>query len=526
MASADLRDELLCSICLSTYTDPVTLRCGHSFCRVCIDRVLDTQDESGVYSCPECREEFRRRPGLKKNRKLRNIVERFQSTQPPHEEVTPIFCTYCIHSPVPAVRSCLHCEASLCDNHLRVHHKGPEHVLSDPRTSLEERKCSVHKKILEYYCSEDSACICVSCSFTRKHRGHQIESLDEASVKKKEQLGKVFDNLLSRKEGNVSRFQALYNHMTNVHDRADIISQSISHLFIDIRRQVDDLEKKVLSEISRQEEQVSLLVSGLTQQLEKEIEDFSGVMLSIQQLCDIKDPLTVLKDQKLERTVISEVDTCTRDDVHTVGDLDKLVISMMILTAMEKIVQEIKFRDFKMPDPADILLDINTAGNDVALSEDLKVVSWPGFSQNRPDSPNIFQSCQILSENFFSSGNHFFELESIDRGDWCVGMSYANIDRKGEHCVIGQNDKSWALRLWSNQYSVIHDSKVIQLPAQPSCKKLGLYLDYEAGQLSFYELCDPMRHLHTFTAAFSEPLHVLCWVLGSSLRFGSGKDDS
>ncbi|XP_073423590.1 E3 ubiquitin/ISG15 ligase TRIM25-like [Dendrobates tinctorius] len=526
MASTDPKEELDCSICLSLYTDLVTLRCGHNFCWACIDCVLDKPDEYGVYSCPKCGEEFRSWPTLT-NRKPSNIVERPRSTEPPGKEVFQIYCTYCIHSSVPAVRSCLHCEASLCDNHLRVHSKAAEHVLTDPSTSLESRKCSVHKKILEYFCTEDQACICVSCSLTGDHRGHQVETLDEASGKKKEQLRTDFDNLFSKREGKRSRIKALHNHITNVHDRADSISQTISQFFTDIRRQVDDLEKMVLSEISRQEEKVSLSVSDLIKQLEKEIEDFSGVMVSIQQMCDMKDPLMVLKAQELERSDICEVDSCTTHDVHTVGDLDRLVISMMIRTAMERVAQEIKSRGFKMPDAPNILLDIKTAGNDVEVSEDLKVASWPGISQNRPETPEMFQSCQVLSKDFFFSGNHLLELESSDGGDWCVGMSFANIDRKGEHCVIGHNDKSWALRLWSNQYSVIHDSKVNQLPVQHSCKKLGLYLDYEAGQLSFYEMCDPIiRHLHTFYATFTEPLHVLCWVLGSSLRFSRGNDDN
>ncbi|CAI9620419.1 unnamed protein product, partial [Staurois parvus] len=150
MASSDLRKELECSVCLNIYTDPVTLRCGHNFCRDCIGRVLDTQEGSGGYSCPECREEFQDRPALRRNITLRNIVENFQSTHPEQEE-SGVFCTYCIHTPVPAVKSCLMCEASLCDNHLRVHSKSPEHVLCDPTTSLKDRKCSIHKKLLEYY---------------------------------------------------------------------------------------------------------------------------------------------------------------------------------------------------------------------------------------------------------------------------------------------------------------------------------------------------------------------------------------
>ncbi|KAM3926891.1 E3 ubiquitin/ISG15 ligase TRIM25-like [Leptodactylus fuscus] len=521
MASSALRDELDCPICLSTYRDPVTLRCGHNFCRVCIDLVLDTKDWCGVYFCPECRVKFRKRPVLVKNHKLCNIVERFMSTEQLHNEVGGICCTYCIHSHVPAVKSCLHCEASLCDNHMRVHSRGPEHVLTEPCTNLENRKCPFHKKVLEYYCIDDATCICMSCSLAGEHRGHQIELLKKASLKKKEQLKKISDNLLSKREENVSRVQALSHHKTRVHEGVEVVNHVISDLFEDIRRQMDNLERKILNESLRQQEQVSLLASDLIQKLETENENLSKTMSTIQQMVNVMDPLTVLKDQELNISEVYEVDPSTSDDVHNVADLDMLPISKMISSALEVILQEVKSKGFKMPEVTSVVLDIDTAGYDVAVSEDLQMVSWLGVSQNRPNTPETFQTCQVLSKSCFSLGVHFLEVESDDRADWCVGMSYASIDRKGEQCIIGHNAKSWGLRLWNNQYSAIHGSKVIQLPALPSCKKLGMFLDYETGRLFFYEMCDPMKHLHTFKATFTEPLHVLCWVMGGSLRFRS-----
>ncbi|MEE6506105.1 hypothetical protein FKM82_007513 [Ascaphus truei] len=62
--------------------------------------------------------------------------------------------------------------------------------------------------------------------------------------------------------------------------------------------------------------------------------------------------------------------------------------------------------------------------------------------------------------------------------------------------------------MWDNKHSVIHNSIQTQIYPESPLQRLGIYLDYEAGRLSFYQLCDPIRHLHTVTATFTEPLHA------------------
>ncbi|XP_073492764.1 histone lysine acetyltransferase CREBBP-like isoform X4 [Aquarana catesbeiana] len=86
MASATVREELTCCICLDVYRDPVSLRCGHYFCHDCIETALDTQEGGRYYTCPECRGKYPKRPNLKQNRKLRNIVEYFRSTHSEEEK--------------------------------------------------------------------------------------------------------------------------------------------------------------------------------------------------------------------------------------------------------------------------------------------------------------------------------------------------------------------------------------------------------------------------------------------------------
>ncbi|XP_069619169.1 E3 ubiquitin/ISG15 ligase TRIM25-like [Ranitomeya imitator] len=553
MASANLRDELTCSICMDIYRDPVTLICGHNFCRVCIDRVPDTDGGYGEYSCPECRATFHRRPPLQRNITLCNVVENVLSTQPHHEEITGICCTYCVDPPVPAVKSCLLCEASLCDNHLRVHSNGPEHVLTDPSTSLETRKCSVHKKILEYYCTEDEACICVSCSLAGEHRGHRVEMLDEASGKKKEKLRNVLQKLITRKKKTEERFHSLEEHWRKAQEKAAGEAERVIALCTDIRRWVDDLEKKVLSDIKRQAEKMSLSLSARIHQLEIKKDELSRKMRHIEELCNMTDPLTVLQepdtgdlcdpeeggdedtgghdggDEDTGGHDGGDEDTGGHDggdeviEVHDGGDEDTrghdggdrgAELISHISHTLSAMIRDINMI-FSVQDPADILLDVNTAANNLLISDDLKTATWTEITQNRPETAERFQYNQVMSGRGFTSGRHYWDVEIRGSPSWRVVMCYPTMDR-GDQSYIGYNNKSWGLfggRQYNNQCSVRHDSKVILLPHQISSDGVRIHLDYEAGQLSFYELCDPIRHLHTFTAAFSEPLHMYLMVL-------------
>ncbi|XP_077323141.1 uncharacterized protein LOC143956842 [Lithobates pipiens] len=589
MASADLRKELECSVCLSIYTDPVTLQCGHNFCQDCIGRVLDTQEESGGYSCPECRQTSRKRPVLQRNITLRNIAENFLSSQPDQEK-SGVFCTYCIHTPVPAVKSCLHCEASLCDNHLRVHSKSPEHVLCDPTTSLENRKCSVHKKILEYYCTEDSTCICVSCSLAGEHRGHQVETLDEASEMKKKKLRNVLQKLMTEREETEKRVQSLQERRRKVQGKADDETERVIVLFRDLRRRLEDLEKRVLRDISGQAERISGIINDLVQDLEIKKEELSRKMGDIEELCNMTDPLTVLQESDtgdLCDTEDGDDDRERHDNLlHDGGDLDVVEISHTLHTGLSDIMSGVNVEKYpgthvcqhsttkgkshinaepsikrfkpsptiqpsKPPQPSpniqhsqcqaggpnievvqqksgvsgatDILLDVSTASNYLHISDDRKTVSYAS-RQNRPETPETFRCNQVISNQSFSSGRHYWEVDVRGSEYWRVGMCYPSIDRRGEESVIGYNKKSWGLEGWGwdNQYSVTHDRKEIQLPGKVSSKRVRIDLDYEVGRISFYDLCDPIRHLHTFTTTFTEPLHAGVWVMWGCIKISGG----
>ncbi|XP_068129869.1 E3 ubiquitin/ISG15 ligase TRIM25-like [Hyperolius riggenbachi] len=512
MSSADVMKELLdCSICLNIYTDPVTLRCGHSFCLGCIDHVLDSQEGTGHYSCPECRAESVERPPLMRNMTMCNIVESFLPTQP-HQQESGVLCTYCVDFSVPAVKSCLLCEASLCDKHLRVHSKSPEHIITDPTTSLGSRKCSVHKKILEYYCPKDKICVCVSCSLTGEHRGHKVEMLGEAFSKKKKKLRKYLQGLITERVKAEERVQRLKERMKKTHEKAADVAERVTALFTDIRKQLEDLEKKVLCEVSRQEGQMSSFIFDMIQKLELKKEKLSRKRRHIEGLCNTMDPLTVLMERDAGNLCDPDgknVDSQPHTNQLNHGtDLDVAPISPM-LHKLSEMTTEIKSGIYT-GEPADLLLDVNTANNYLLISDDKKTVTSSVMSMKRPATPLRFQTyCNVISSQRFSSGWYYWEAECSDVPEWKIGMCYPSIDRRGNHSNINNSHMCWCLWKRNDRYLVAHDCKVIRLPHKISSNRVRICLDYEAGQLSFYELCDPIRHLHTFTATFTEPLHAV-----------------
>ncbi|XP_040212148.1 E3 ubiquitin/ISG15 ligase TRIM25-like [Rana temporaria] len=516
MAFADLRKELSCSICLSLYTEPVSLRCGHSFCRDCIISVLDTQKGSGVYTCPECRAKYPVRPLLEKNRKLCNIAKHFLDTQS-QLEGSGVSCTYCLHAPIPAAKTCLQCETSLCDTHLGIHNKTVEHTLIDPTSSLDSWKCLIHKKNLEFLCCDDGAYICVYCSAIGSHKGHALKSLDEV-VRVKEKLRKLLEKQSSKKEETEKNLESLQDLRRKVQEKTSVLTERIAELFTDIRKQLECLEKRFLTQLSRHEKQSLLSVSDLIRQLETQKDELCRKMQHIEELFNMTDPITVLQDQDLDAEDAAKTDkdseAITQDirKIRSSSELKERLVSVSLHACFSDVMSAVK-RGLYDPKTSDILLDLDTACRKVSVTGDLKSASWSETPLSYPENAKRFTTFpQVMSSKGFSTGKHYWEVETSQSEDWWVGVAYPSIYRAGKESRIGENNKSWSLRTYDNHYSVTHNSRSRQLQTKIPIQKLGIYLDYEGGHLSFYQLCDVVRHLHTFRATFTEPLHAAFFV--------------
>ncbi|XP_029109754.1 NLR family CARD domain-containing protein 3-like [Scleropages formosus] len=152
-------------------------------------------------------------------------------------------------------------------------------------------------------------------------------------------------------------------------------------------------------------------------------------------------------------------------------------------------------------------LDPNTANRKLVLSEDNRTVTRTNEEQSYPDHPERFDFCsQVLCAESVS-GRSYWEVQ------WTgaiaeIGVAYKGMSRKGKssESITGDNDKSWVLCCSGRSYSVRHNTKNTDIPA-PTSHRVGVYVDWRAGTLSFYSVhSGGLTLLHRFTSTFGEPL--------------------
>ncbi|XP_042254006.1 stonustoxin subunit beta-like [Thunnus maccoyii] len=170
----------------------------------------------------------------------------------------------------------------------------------------------------------------------------------------------------------------------------------------------------------------------------------------------------------------------------------------------------------------DLSLDPNTVNYNLILSDDNKKVTY-GAKQEYPDHPERFESIhQVLCREGLT-GRHYWEVEWSDgyNEDKAVGVVYKQIDRKGDSfpCYLGNNDNSWSFgeNTTPELFAVHCDQRLHFSIPSTGCKRVGVYLDWPAGTLSFYNVSSStLSHLHTFNAQFKEPVYPGCYIMSES----------
>ncbi|XP_018423513.1 PREDICTED: putative tripartite motif-containing protein 75 [Nanorana parkeri] len=497
--------EKLCSMCHDFCTDRVLLPCEHIYCRRCMEQVLNVQDHWTIYYCMECYKPCQVRPLIK------------QEVTEPSPCTEQISCTYC---DVPAIKTCVQCDSLFCATHLMKHPSLPGLLLVEPSLSLDERKCSTHKEILKYYCREEGSCICMSCWAVGDHQGHQVTALHEFVEQKKSNLRPMierFEGDLNESEKQICRLIA-YERDEN--QKADAVIKKVMAQIEDLKTELSARHTKVLGVISKQKKMVSLSVSNQIKKLETNKSELSRRMKRITELCEVEDPLTFLKDEKESNMAWNfsgrwKTKSCIKIDETSISQK----LHKRLLQFADGLIDRMLKEDFPKMKKSMITLDKKTAHYSIIKTYGLRRAFYSSKRQKEESNEERFKSRHVLSKCSFSGGNHYWEVDVVGKKRCFIGVACHSMDRKtiSSKSLIGFNNRSWSLGV-DDVLAAYHNCVQREIPTDSPVRSFGIFLEYKVGRLSFYQLCHPIRHLHTFTATFTEPLHAAFYLdKGSSI---------
>lgn len=154
----------------------------------------------------------------------------------------------------------------------------------------------------------------------------------------------------------------------------------------------------------------------------------------------------------------------------------------------------------------DITLNRNSAHPNLILSEDGKQVKDSDVRQQLPYDRRRFTTCvSVLGEQGFSSGRFYFEVQVRGKTAWTLGVAAESVERKGD-INVAPDEGFWTIRLRNgDEYAALNNHLLYLTPSQ-QLHKVGVFVDYEAGRVSFYN-ADTADPLYSFTGCrFTEEL--------------------
>lgn len=154
----------------------------------------------------------------------------------------------------------------------------------------------------------------------------------------------------------------------------------------------------------------------------------------------------------------------------------------------------------------DVILDANTAHPRLILSEDRKKVRCGDRHRIVPNNPERF-NCMVcvLGQDAITHGRHYWEVDVGGKTDWDLGVARHSINRKGRVTVSPINGY-WFLSLRNKTNYAFGSDIPVYLPLKPKPSKIGVFVDYEKGQVSFFNV-DAKLQMYTFSDTFCEAIY-------------------
>ncbi|XP_074490137.1 zinc finger protein RFP-like [Sebastes fasciatus] len=470
-------DQFLCSICLDVFTDPVTIPCGHNFCKTCI---TEHWDINVLCQCPNCKEVFNIRPELQVNTFISEMATQFRqsaqqkasssSSEQQAAKSGEVPCDVCTGTKLKALKSCLVCLESYCETHLVPHLTRSalkRHQLIDQVENLEGRMCTKHDKLLELFCKTDQMCVCMLCTIS-DHKTHDVVPLKEGYDGKKAELEDEIQQMIQKRRLKIQEMKHSVGLSKEDADRE--IADGVL-VFTTLKESVERSQTELIDTIKEKQRKTEKQVEGFIKELEQEISELKKRSTEVEQLLLSEDHLHVLQSFTSLNTALPIKDwtqVSVRPSlyegtvVRAVNQLEETLSKQMkkLLEAKLKRVQQ---------SAVDVTLDPDTANPYLILSDDGKQVNCGDVKKNLPNHPERFDtSVCVLAKQSFSSGRFYYEVQVKGKTEWTLGVARESINRKGKIILSPQNGH-WTIWLRNEmEHKALADPRVLlSLKSQP-----------------------------------------------------------
>ncbi|KAJ1146510.1 hypothetical protein NDU88_012779 [Pleurodeles waltl] len=350
-----------------------------------------------------------------------------------------------------------------------------------------ENLCEEHEEKLRLFCAEDQRMICWVCRESKEHKTHPVSPIEEAAEEYKVKLHEWLRPLKKEKEyisESKVKQEEQYNQMWNTL-RSE--KQNIESEFEKLRQLLKENEQIQHRRLEEMEKKLTVIESSNVAKLSSEITSLSALIMEIEKMCEAP-AWELLKDAR------STLSRCNNVKIQC---------------------PEIVVKSYKVM----VTLDPDTAHPELILTEGQRRVRCTDTAQHLQSTRKRFTYyCSVLGREGFTSGRHYWEVQLLQEGGgWAMGVAAESVNRK-EYFTWSPDRGIWVVRWCDDHYEALTSPRT-PLPPRKKPLKLGVYLDYEGGHLSLYNV-DPMELLYIFPQTrFTERLFPFFFLWeGEELR--------
>ncbi|KAM4530715.1 bloodthirsty-related gene family, member 2 [Odontesthes bonariensis] len=284
--------------------------------------------------------------------------------------------------------------------------------------------------------------------------------------------------------------------LREVRESQKVFSALVSAMEKSHKAVVAVIEEKQKEEETRVETLVKVIKQEI-QELRRETNE-SDLQVPVDQSDDPKQ-IVMPSEMKDWSKVTIETDPCvgvTRRALSDILEKIKIEANRLAKTELKRIEKY----------TVDVSISAKTAHPFLSVSDDRKQVRHTDKLQEVPDHPKRFDRvANVLAKDSFSSGRCYWEVEVGNKIEWNLGVARQSINRKGKFTVCPANG-FWTLSLKAGGQYIANTSPVTTVALENRPRKLGVFLDYTEGRVSFY-CAESGVHIYTFTDKFPDRIH-------------------